>query len=361
MCRANMAAYVFRSSPQMAAILSCDKCSETYASPAELDYHRQLHDLDFNPVLFAARASRSRSASTTADQARAKYVIATPVVPGRQFHFCSKCNARFEIEHCRDRHSEQCTESKNGTPGGYLPQPPRVMPSPEVYWRPSSASGPSTSPGTSPVIYWPPVPVQPFQVPPSFRPSLAATAVNPQYVAHMPLIPEPAAIQAGVIGWVDFLKAVERLEPYNASAGLEGANMSILSGQFWQTPVDEQHPPVEVLGVSLERLCAFFDTGGFQRRYEPVQQEAFYFARTMIEQLCGNYFSYWQRHQPVFHKPTWRIQDYPTALVSAMACVGSLFTTDSERLQQLSYLNDRCISELTRLVSLIHVPTGTAC
>ncbi|KAL7919375.1 hypothetical protein ACQKWADRAFT_206266 [Trichoderma austrokoningii] len=289
-----------RSSPRMAAIFGCDKCSEAYASPAELDNHRLTHEINYNPRRVAARASRSRSTSATVDQADC-IVVATPFVAGREYFFCSTCNARFELRHCQESHSEQCRRQSS------------------------------------------------IVQPPNFHPSLAAAAaLDPQYVAYMPPIPEPAAMP-GDIGWVDFLRTIERREPEIPSDASEDTNVSILSGEVWQRSDDVLHvdPPDRVLGVPLESLARFFDIGAFWSQ----EQEQLRPAMDLISQLCDNYLAYWQKNQPVLHSPTWRFVECPPALASAMACLGSVFTRESEALQQSSHINDRCISEITRLTA----------
>lgn len=360
-----MTAYVSRPSPQMAAIFSCDKCSEAYASPADLDHHRQIHDFNHDPRRFASPANGSRSRSKTVGQARVEQVVATPVVATRCFFFCSTCNTRVDSPSDLTRHNEQYHQSasmgnENGILEGDTPQPPREIPSPEPSWSPSSAFGPPVSweqgmqmQSAPPVNYSPIDPVHP----PSSPPDLVVTVFSPQYVAHMPPIPASNAIQTGNVSWIDFLVPIEGHEPYNQIVEYEDPNFSPLSDQFWLRPIDMNlsgyHFPSDVLSVSLESLGLLFDVGGVPRIYEAVEAQApFLPAMNLLNQLCANYFSYWQPNQPVFHTATWSFIDYPMALVSAMACVGSTFTQESQVQRQASYINERCISEISRLVSL---------
>lgn len=301
----------------------------------------------------------------TVGQARAEQVVATPVVATRCFFFCSTCNTRVESLSSLRRHNEQYHQStsignENDIPEGYTPQPPREIPSPEPSWNPSSAFGPPASweqgmqmQSAPPVNYSPTGPVHP----PDSPPTLVVTVISPQYVAQMPPIPASNAIQTGDVSWIDFLVPIEGREPYNQIVEYEDPNFPPSSDQFWPRPIDMNlsgyHFPADVLAVSLESLGLLFDAGGVPRIYEAAEAQApFLPAMNLLNQLCANYFAYWQPNQPVFHTATWSFLDYPMALISAMACVGSTFTQESQILRQANYINERCISEINRLVSL---------
>ncbi|KAK1252584.1 hypothetical protein MKX08_003771, partial [Trichoderma sp. CBMAI-0020] len=358
--RANMTAYISRPSPQMAAIFSCDKCPEAYASPADLDHHRQIHDFTYDASRFASPVNGSRSRSMTVGQARVEQVVATPVistpvVATRCFFFCSTCNTRVDSPLDLTRHNEQYHQSPS-IGNGYTPQPPREIPSPEPYWSPSSAFGPPPSweqgmqVQSAPPVNYSTGPVQP----PTSPQNLVVAVFDPQYVAHMPPVPASNAIQTGNVSWIDFLDPIEGREPCNQIVEYEDTNFPPSSDQFWPRPIDMNlsghHFPSDVLDVSLESLGLLFDAGGVPRIYEAAEAQAPYLpAMNLLNQLCANYFSFWQPNQPVFHTATWSFIDYPMVLVSAMACVGSTFTQESEVLRQANYINERCITELNRL------------
>ncbi|KAM0465388.1 hypothetical protein ACHAPV_001435 [Trichoderma viride] len=201
-----------------------------------------------------------------------------------------------------------------------------------------------------PVNYSPTGPVHP----PDSPPTLVVTVISPQYVAQMPPIPASNAIQTGDVSWIDFLVPIEGREPYNQIVEYEDPNFPPSSDQFWPRPIDMNlsgyHFPADVLAVSLESLGLLFDAGGVPRIYEAAEAQApFLPAMNLLNQLCANYFAYWQPNQPVFHTATWSFLDYPMALISAMACVGSTFTQESQILRQANYINERCISEINRL------------
>ncbi|UKZ84833.1 uncharacterized protein TrAFT101_000721 [Trichoderma asperellum] len=370
-----MTSCVSRPSLQMAAIFSCEMCSEAYASPADLDHHRQIHDIDNDPgrIAVSVACNTSKAKLTTVDQACTGKDVATPAVTTRCFFFCSTCNTRVESPRSLRRHNEQfhlsnikafvdenlpgtcqrchrhsiecdCTPPyqssvMSDTSEGY------TLPSLELSWSPGSASGSSTSQEQSPTS-----PAQPS----NSLPCLAATVFSPQYVAHMPPIPESDAIQTGDVSWIDFLAPVERREPCVENAGFEDSNFSPLTDHFWQRPVDMHlsgyNSPGDVLAVSLESLRLLFDAGGVPRRYEAVEEQTIYLpAMNLLNQLCANYFVHWQQNQPVFHFSTWSFIEYPMALVSAMACVGSIFSKDCEVIRQASYISERCTSEINSL------------
>lgn len=180
-----------------------------------------------------------------------------------------------------------------------------------------------------PVNYLPTSPIHP----PDSPTSSIATVFNPQYVGHMPSIPASMASQVGDVSWVDFLVPIEGSEPYNQI-------------------VDGHHSPGEVQQGIRDSLRLLFDAGGVPAVYEYEtfeEQVPFIPAIDLVNQLCCKYLSLWQPSQPVIHSPTWNGVDCPLALVSAMACIGSIFTQDIQHLQQVSYINERCISEINRL------------
>jgi hypothetical protein len=357
--REKMTAYVSRSYHQMAAIFSCDKCSAACTSPADLDHHRQIHDFGYDADRTSTPLNSSRSRSMTIDQARAEQAVGTPAATTRCFFFCSTCNTRVESLSCLKKHSEQCRQPTS-IPESYTPQSPHEIPSPELSWSPGSDFETSTSwqhgiqiQGSPPANYSPPGAVQSF----NSHTGLATTALSPQYVALMPPIPTSNAMQTSDISWIDFLVPIERGELHKESTSFEDPSFSPLSDQFWRRPVDTHlkgyHFPDEVLAESLESLRVLFDAGGIPSRHEAIEeQKPFLPAINLLNQLCANYFSCWQPNQPVFHFATWSSTEYPMALVSAMACVGSIFTQDSQILQQASYINDRCTLEINRLVSM---------
>lgn len=365
-----MTAYISRPSHQMAAIFSCDKCSDAYTTPADLDRHRQIHDFNYDPRRFASPVNRSRSRSETVGHARVEQVAATPVVAARCFFFCSTCNTRVDSLSCLEKHNEQYHQptsinNKNAIPEGHTPQSPREIPSPEPSSNPSSAFGTPTSweqgihtQSVQPISY---SPTGPAHLPNSSPNSVAAVS-SPQYVAHMPPDSASEASLAGDVRWIDFLVPIEGREPCSQFVEYGDSNLSPLSDRFWPRPIDMQlsgyHFPREVLEVSLDSLRLLFEAGGVPRVYEAVEaQSPFLPAINLLNQLCGNYFALWQPNQPVFHSATWNFIEYPMALVSAMACVGSTFTQDSQILRQANYISQRCIAEINRLVSL-EFPAG---
>lgn len=388
-----MALNISRSPPQLAAIFSCEMCSETYASPAELDHHRQIHDIDHDPDRIAIIYNRSRSNSMTVDQARREKGVATPAATTRCFFFCSTCNARVESLDSLKRHNEQfhptgiettfedenlpgtcwrchhhgyecdCTSSHQSsitrdTSEGYTPQSVRETPDPELSWSSGSASGSSTSQEQEAQMQGTPFlllncsPVQPS----NSHPRLVTTVFDPKYVAHMPPILESAAVQTNDVSWIDFLVPVEQREPYDESTRFSDPAFSPLSDHFWQRSTDMHlsgyDSPADVVAVSLESLSLLFDADGIRREYQGLEEQMIYLpGMNLLNQLCANYFFHWQKSQPVFHSATWSFIECPMVLVSAMACVGSIFSKDSQVIRQASYINERCTSEINRLVS----------
>lgn len=50
-------------------------------------------------------------------------------------------------------------------------------------------------------------------------------------------------------------------------------------------------------------------------------------AVSFLGEFVKIYFAEFHPVAPIIHKPTWRIEKYQTALLAAMACIGSTYST----------------------------------
>lgn len=70
----------------------------------------------------------------------------------------------------------------------------------------------------------------------------------------------------------------------------------------------------------------------------------------LLRQLIDVYFSGFQIIQSIVHAPTWNVTDCPTVLLTAMACIGSALSGESDVLELSGSLSDFCGSMITWLV-----------
>ena len=71
----------------------------------------------------------------------------------------------------------------------------------------------------------------------------------------------------------------------------------------------------------------------------------------LLQQLMDSYFIGFQIIQPIVHVPTWTIAQCPTTLLAAMACIGSVLSSDAKLSEVSDAVSEFCSSMITWLVS----------
>ncbi|KAM0260888.1 hypothetical protein ACHAQJ_002507 [Trichoderma viride] len=369
-------------SMQMAAILTCELCPRVYANPSELDRHRQIHDIDR-----IRNGTKARSEPATPGRAN-----------GRRYYYCPHCDTRLATRRSLKRHfdafhapgsmganvPDACQRCRRfgltcdgETPCRWramdvgsdhcTPPFPQALPSPDPTVSSGSISGSSISGSSisgSSVSWGPWRQIQRERLLRS-NSNPVELGDSPQLSAALPPTPVQAEVTRPNLSWIGFpVSSVGRYETYSQSAGGSHNNSSelpdsdSLQSRRLSQAVAGVNPsgsnsPTDSLVESLNSLGLLFQEGGAPRQYKVADEQKIYLPGIeLLRQLSSNYLVKWQQWQPVFHTGTWNFNECPMVLLSAMACIGSVLSEDSEMIDQGKYISARCASEISRMAPL---------
>ncbi|UKZ74096.1 hypothetical protein TrVFT333_001753 [Trichoderma virens FT-333] len=152
--------------------------------------------------------------------------------------------------------------------------------------------------------------------------------------------PGEVNIRAGSLSWLDFDVAYLRTKIPEIQ--------KLIKGGSYRYPPGE---PANTIPLDASQVMALDSLGlVFKAPYIPnlvgLSEHSLKSGIDLLRQVVGNYFSTWQKAQPVFHVATCEFEKCPMVVLGAMACIGAVFDKDHETVDQAHHISARCVSEL---------------